>query len=180
MAIEEFSRDGYGGVSMDHLAERVGVTKPLIYHYFGSKDGLYEACIRRVGERLHSEVSAVQSGPFGDRAAASIVAMIDALDAHRGDWTLLLYDRSVHAGLPVFTVVQQYRAALAAVGATAVAEFLAEVGNDDALDRELLTEMWLTTVSSVIGWWLRHDEVTAQDMAERVRRVTRAVTSMAG
>ena len=33
---EEFGRAGYAGASMVEIARRVGVTKPLLYQYFGS------------------------------------------------------------------------------------------------------------------------------------------------
>ena len=40
-----FAERGYQATTMEDVAERVGVTKPLIYEYFGSKEGLLSACI---------------------------------------------------------------------------------------------------------------------------------------
>jgi len=40
-----FSERGYYAVSMREISERAGVTKPTIYYYFGSKDGIYEQLI---------------------------------------------------------------------------------------------------------------------------------------
>ncbi|MER6798249.1 helix-turn-helix domain-containing protein, partial [Amycolatopsis mediterranei] len=54
---EEFGRAGYAGASMVEIARRVGVTKPLLYQYFGSKDGLYLACLHRAGGRLTDGVA---------------------------------------------------------------------------------------------------------------------------
>lgn len=53
----EFSTHGHAGARIDTIAERAGVSKPLIYSYFGDKDALYAAALReayvqiRQGER---------------------------------------------------------------------------------------------------------------------------------
>lgn len=42
-ALELFVEHGFADVSMRQIAEKSGVTKSLIHHHFGSKDGLWEA-----------------------------------------------------------------------------------------------------------------------------------------
>jgi len=42
-AAEIFGEQGYAGANMDEIAARCGVTKPMIYNYFGSKKGLFMA-----------------------------------------------------------------------------------------------------------------------------------------
>jgi TetR/AcrR family transcriptional regulator len=42
-AIILFSRQGYDGVGITEITESCGITKPTLYHYFGSKRGLLEA-----------------------------------------------------------------------------------------------------------------------------------------
>jgi AcrR family transcriptional regulator len=48
---------GHGGARIDAIAERSGVSKPMIYSYFGDKDDLFAAALReayvqiREGER---------------------------------------------------------------------------------------------------------------------------------
>jgi len=42
-ALELFSAKGYDGVSVNELAEAAGITKPTLYYYFGSKEGVFEA-----------------------------------------------------------------------------------------------------------------------------------------
>ncbi|MEM1284126.1 MAG: TetR/AcrR family transcriptional regulator [Pseudomonadota bacterium] len=42
----EFSEHGHAGARIDSIAERAGVSKPLIYSYFGDKDALYAAALR--------------------------------------------------------------------------------------------------------------------------------------
>jgi len=38
----EFAARGYSGARMEHIAQRAGVTKELIYHYFSGKEQLFE------------------------------------------------------------------------------------------------------------------------------------------
>src|SRR3569833_1534946 len=38
----EFAARGYAGARMEQIAQRAGVTKELIYHYFRSKEALFE------------------------------------------------------------------------------------------------------------------------------------------
>jgi len=42
-ALELFSAKGYEGVSVSELTEASGITKPTLYYYFGSKEGVFEA-----------------------------------------------------------------------------------------------------------------------------------------
>ena len=61
-ALVEFSEKGYAGARIDTIAAQAGVSKPMIYSYYGDKDDLYAAALReayiqiRAGEReLHLE-----------------------------------------------------------------------------------------------------------------------------
>ena len=45
-ALELFSDWGYDGVGVQQIVEAAGLTKPTLYHYFGSKRGLLEALLR--------------------------------------------------------------------------------------------------------------------------------------
>lgn len=44
-AAQLFARKGYNGVSMREISEQCGLSKPAIYYYFGSKEGIYEELI---------------------------------------------------------------------------------------------------------------------------------------
>jgi AcrR family transcriptional regulator len=47
-----FARDGYSATTVRDIANDAGVNVALINRYFVSKEGLFEACIARVGEEL--------------------------------------------------------------------------------------------------------------------------------
>jgi AcrR family transcriptional regulator len=54
-ATGEITTKGLGGARVDEIAERAGVNKRMIYHYFGDKDGLYLAVLEAAYEEIRSE-----------------------------------------------------------------------------------------------------------------------------
>ncbi|GGC62468.1 TetR family transcriptional regulator [Hoyosella rhizosphaerae] len=51
-AIEVFAAHGYHGASMNAIAAEASISKPMLYLYYGSKDELFAACIRRESTRF--------------------------------------------------------------------------------------------------------------------------------
>jgi AcrR family transcriptional regulator len=71
-ARRRFARDGYTATTVRTIATDAGVNTALINRYFDSKEGLFEACIRNVGEQLER--------PEGGRTVEQTVArMLDQL-----------------------------------------------------------------------------------------------------
>lgn len=56
-ALDLFSAKGYDAVGVQEIADRSGITKPTLYHYFGSKYGLLEALLSTHYETFHSVLS---------------------------------------------------------------------------------------------------------------------------
>jgi AcrR family transcriptional regulator len=56
LAEQLFAERGFARTSMEELARRAGVTKPVIYELFESKDGLFRACVDRAIERMAASV----------------------------------------------------------------------------------------------------------------------------
>lgn len=52
VALQLFSNRGYDAVGVYEIAVTAGVTKPTLYYYFGSKNGILEAILREYGDRL--------------------------------------------------------------------------------------------------------------------------------
>lgn len=63
-----FIRHGYAEVSMQQIADAVGLTKATMYHHFRSKDDLFAAVCRRETERIQAGVSEMiaAGGPLRD------------------------------------------------------------------------------------------------------------------
>jgi len=46
-ALQLFSARGYDAVGVQEIVEAVGIQKPTLYHYFGSKAGLLHSLLAR-------------------------------------------------------------------------------------------------------------------------------------
>ena len=69
-AIEEFGTRGFDGTSLKVIAERAGVSQPLIVHHFGSKQGLRAACDHHVAATIREQkLAALAEGPQMDPLA---------------------------------------------------------------------------------------------------------------
>ena len=56
-ALELFAAKGYEGVSVSELTEAAGITKPTLYYYFGSKEGVFEAVVQLHYDRLNELIA---------------------------------------------------------------------------------------------------------------------------
>lgn len=54
-ALTEFGLRGFAGARVDQIAERASANKQLIYYYFKSKAGLYEAALARLMSRTRED-----------------------------------------------------------------------------------------------------------------------------
>jgi AcrR family transcriptional regulator len=72
-ALELFLQHGYEGTSMAAVADAAGVTKPVVYACFASKDELFRALLRREEERILREIrSAFADADLSDPEATLI------------------------------------------------------------------------------------------------------------
>ena len=55
-----FAERGLEGARVDDIARRAGVNKQLVYHYFGSKDGLYTAVLEQVYREIREREQALE------------------------------------------------------------------------------------------------------------------------
>jgi AcrR family transcriptional regulator len=96
-AVAVFGERGYQAASMDQVAERVGVTKPVLYTHFGSKHGLLLACIARARAEL-LEVTSTAAASATDpeeMLRQGIRAFFEYMERSAPAWRLLHSEPSV-------------------------------------------------------------------------------------
>ncbi len=75
-ALALFAERGYDAVGVQEICEAAGVTKPTLYHYFGSKRGLLEMLIR---ERYEPFVAALaQAAEYAGDLPRTLERVVDA------------------------------------------------------------------------------------------------------
>ena len=175
-AVTEFAERGYAAASMVDIARRAGISKPLIYQYFGSKDGLYLACLHAVSGDLLSRLEEAELD-VDDSVASRIHplrAVFEALEPQPVAWRML-FDPSMPAGGEIADAAARYRARTAAIAASGSARFLQARGITSEKDAHALSAVWMGVVNSLVDWWLEHPEESAADMIERSARLLGAV-----
>ena len=175
-AVDEFAAGGYAGASMIAIAARAGISKPLIYQYFGSKDGLYLTCLHHVAGGLLERLELAELS-VDDTVASRVFALqavFEALEPQRSAWQLL-YDTSKPTDGPIAAASEQYQARTAALAASGSERFLKSRGDGDPLDASALTAVWMGLVNSLVVWWLDHPHDSAADMVGRCYRLVTAV-----
>ena len=100
VAEQVFAERGYQATTMEDIAEQVGVTKPLIYEYFGSKEGLLAACINRARTQLReaTETSWASAGPdasLEEVFRAGVRAFFTFIDGHATAFVLIQQEGAV-------------------------------------------------------------------------------------
>ncbi len=69
-ALTLFTQRGYSATTVRELVEEAGVTKPVLYYYFGSKEGLFLELMRTHFGRLEAVVDRLPEGE-GERPEAA-------------------------------------------------------------------------------------------------------------
>jgi TetR/AcrR family transcriptional regulator len=79
-ALELFSVKGYDATSVREICEAAGVTKPTLYHFYGSKEGVYRAIVDGALERFRAAIvqALVLEGPLRERLVRMARRYIEA------------------------------------------------------------------------------------------------------
>ena len=90
-ARDEFGRHGFDGARVDQIARRAGVNKQLLFYYFHSKRGLFDAALTSGGAEFEEALAQLGSrdGRPLDRLLATLEAQFDFLATHADLVTLL-------------------------------------------------------------------------------------------
>lgn len=92
-AREEFARRGFDGARVDQIARRAAVNKQLLFYYFHSKRGLFNAVLARGAAELEHALDGIRLPVSGGRPLARLQATLgaqfDFLAAHPDLVTLL-------------------------------------------------------------------------------------------
>ena len=164
MAGAIFARAGYHSASMDEIADSAGVSKPMVYTYFGSKEGLYLAYIKRAGGELLERLIAARSpdpSP-GARLRARITEFLSFVEEHRDGWRVLFGE--IGSTRPFAENVAALRERIA----DAIRRLI-EAGADSwpgypPPASDAIAHAIVGAGESLANWWLDHPEVSRDDV----------------
>ncbi len=162
-----FAQRGFAAVTMDDVAAAVGVTKPLLYSYWGNKEQLFLACIDRSAGALFDVVLGAIRGATDPAVAVrdAARAFFAFVDAERDAWRVV-FDAAGGAGGAVAERIAAERARLTGLIAEA---FLAQVPARHRarvrVDVEARSHAILGAAESLSRWWLATPDAMAAAQA---------------
>jgi AcrR family transcriptional regulator len=159
-ALEVFSRQGYHAASMAQIARRAGVTKPVLYDHFASKDALHAHLLRRHSEGLTARVAAAVA-EAGKGHAAALHAVVSAFFAFVEEEPFarrLLFD-DPEAGPDRAAAHRRGQAAATRRIGRGLADAGLLAGAPDRERRlELRAQVLKVTLNGLADWWLDHPD----------------------
>lgn len=165
VAEQRFATHGYDGTSIEQLARAAGISRPIIYEHFGSKDGIYLACLKRSRAELDEKIanSVVGVEDLEDRLRAGMDAAFEFIEADPARWSVLF--NGVALTGPVAEEALQMR--FATVGA--IADLL-HAAKPDAPRRqvEAFAHALSGAAEQLERWWRRTPDMSRQEVVEHL------------
>lgn len=167
-AYELFAQRGYRAVTMDDVAERVGVTKPLLYAYLGNKERLYIACMEPAGDAMLATIGRAVRDAIDPASALreGLRAFFAFVEADRDAWRVL-FDETLPAGGAIAARVGEYRERLLRLVAESQLALLGPKRRARAaVETEARATALLGASEALARWWLRTGALSASAAAD--------------
>jgi AcrR family transcriptional regulator len=168
VAARAFADRGFHAASVDTIAEGAGISKPMVYAYFGSKEGLYRACMGQARVRLLATLrdGVDAAAPPDEQLWRGVLAVFTFFERERDAWSILLGDATGGAG-PFAAEGAEFRREMAARVAELLRRAAAAEGHDE---RSLSTVDQLAHAlvgagESLVTWWREHPEEPVERVA---------------
>ncbi len=146
-----FAEKGYEGTSVEEIAARAEVSKPVVYEHFGGKEGLYAVVVdREVRSLLDTVTVSLTAGRAHELVEQAALALLDYIENSSDGFRILVRDSPVGSSTGSFISI------LSDVG-TRVEHILAEEFKRRGLDPKfapMYAQMLVGMVALTGQWWL--------------------------
>lgn len=172
-AIELVESAPFTEVSVDAVAERAGVTRTLVHHYFGTRRGLYLEAVRRLYTIPETATEDLGGATPLDRVRPLVERWLDGVWEHRTMWVATVTGPGPGADPEVAEIIRAVdrdlaRRALDALG-------LDEHGDDVRIEAVMLTFAALAKQSS--REWLQEGALSRDDVRRLLTATLAAIVT---
>jgi AcrR family transcriptional regulator len=155
-----FAERGYAAASMGELCRRAGVTKPVVYELFESKDGLFRVCVDRAIERMAASIVE------GFRSETEPEARLRA-----GGMAFLRFARDNRVAWDLMAMQGRFAEQAASVRrsqAQLIRRLMAEIAPEGTDPRELEAVAYAvnSAYEGAAHWMWEHPDVTVEQVAD--------------
>jgi AcrR family transcriptional regulator len=146
-----FAERGFDGASVEEIAARAEVSKPVVYEHFGGKEGLYAVVVdREVRQLLDMMRSALTSGQPRELLEQAALALLDYIEQSSDGFRILVRDSPIGSSSGSFVSIISDVATR--VEHILAAEFKAR--GYDAKAAPMYAQMLVGMVGTTGQWWL--------------------------
>ncbi|MFI7318660.1 MULTISPECIES: TetR/AcrR family transcriptional regulator [Streptomyces] len=146
-----FAAKGFEGTSVEEIAAKAGVSKPVVYEHFGGKEGLYAVVVdREMRQLLDMVTGALTAGHPRELLEQAAFALLDYIETYTDGFRILVRDSPVAQSTGTF-------ASLISDIATQVEDILGQEFKGRGFDQKLapLYAQALVGMVALTGqWWL--------------------------
>jgi AcrR family transcriptional regulator len=155
-----FENEPYDQLTTQRLAEGCGVSEGLVYHYFGTKRGLYVACVeRKLSELVRSIRDPGADLPIEERLRGAIDSYLDFVERFPRGYTAVL-GGGIGTDAEVEGLVEDARARFCRL-------IVRGLGVEQPSPRfDLAVYGWMGFVEAACTRWLRTPGIERDDVAE--------------
>ena len=170
---ELFGRHPYDALSMARIAREAGISKPLLYHYFPSKQAYFAATLEQAAADLAARIEPDPALPPGEQLSAALDAYLAWVQEHAGAYARLL--GGVGAVPEVRELVEGVRDATAE---RILAGLRPEGPAPPAL--RAVVRAWLWFMDGVLADWLEHRDLGREQLHALLLGTLAGAASAAG
>ncbi len=98
-----FAEKGFDGTSIEEIAARAGVSKPVVYEHFGGKEGLYAVVVdREVSRMLETVTEGLSGGTARELLEQAALALLSYVETDSDGFRILVRDSPVASATGTF------------------------------------------------------------------------------
>ncbi|MBO3129899.1 TetR/AcrR family transcriptional regulator [Dermatophilus congolensis] len=162
-----FADHGFEGTTVEEIASRANVSKPVVYEHFGGKEGLYAVVVdREIRALLDTITTALTTPDMGSRALIELaaLALLDYIDTSTDGFRILVRDSPTGQSTGSF-------ASLISDVASQVEHLLAAKFRSAGLEPRMApmyAQMLVGMVALTGQWWLDNGKFKKEDVATHI------------
>jgi AcrR family transcriptional regulator len=166
-----FAQRGYAATRLSDIAAAAGVTKPMLYRHFASKQALHLALLTKHRDELFAHVTehVARREPLAPQLPVILDAWFAYVEQNPYAWKMLFRDTTGHPEIQTFH--EQLHASARALAMALVEPQEAPFPSHEI---EPLAEIVRSATTSLALWWLEHPDVPRKVLVDAMTRVIRA------
>lgn len=157
-----FAEIGYEATTVEEIARRAGITKPIIYGHFGGKEGLYAVIVEQEATFVLEAISeAISRGTPRERVQAAVLVFLRYVRDRPAGFAVLARDSPASS---------RYASMLAEIAARVGSIFTEELEHAgyDSRAAPIYAQALIGMVTSVGQWWDEDRSRPVEDVASHL------------